>query len=593
MTRRFRAFAALAAPAALTACATLVPRANPPAPVEVGAVEVGIVAINDFHGALEPPRQSVQTPDGAGGTAFVPAGGAAWLASAIDSIRGKYANHVTVSAGDLISGSQFASSLYLDEPAVGVMNRIGLEFNAVGNHEFDRGRTELLRIQNGGCAKNGLGQPCALEAYAGARFPFLAANVVTESGATLFPATGTKSFGEGARAVTVGFVGLTLKGTPTLVVPSSVAGLSFGDEAEAINTATARLKAAGADAVVVLIHQGGRTTGTPDPQGCEGLNGEILPILDRLSPAVDVVVSGHTHWAYICERALPGRPSPLLLTSAGVFGELVTDIRLAIDPVRHAVVARAARNVIVQSTPYEGSRGPLTLVESYPQFAPRPDIAAYVAKYVDASKEYSSRVVGHLAGIASRPGGDAARTGGPLGNLIADAQLAATRDAGAQIAFMNPFGIRAPGTLIPGEGGALTFGQLYQVQPFGNTLVTQSFTGAELKAVLEQGFDGDGPVQVLTPSRGFAYRYDLSRPVGQRIVAMTLGGKPIDPRATYRVATSNFLAQGGDSFTLFAKGREVVQGVGTDLAALEAWLQPSPPRPIPSEERTTEVTAKP
>ena len=566
----------------LSACATIVPASRAP-------VEVGIVAINDFHGAIEPPRQAVQAPDGADGTAFVPAGGAAWLASAIDNVRGKYPNHVTVSAGDLIGGSQFASSLYLDEPAIGVMNRIGLDFNAVGNHEFDRGRAELLRIQTGGCAKNTRGTPCAVEPYAGAAFPFLAANVVTETGATLFPATGTKSFGSGKRKVTVGFVGLTLKGTPGLVLPATVAGLTFGDEAEAINAATARLKANGADAVVVLIHQGGRTTGTPDPQGCEGLNGDILPILDRLSPAVDVVVSGHTHWAYICERALPGRPRPLLLTSAGVYGELVTDIRLAIDPARHAVVAREARNVIVQSPPYEGSRGPLSVVDRYPRFAPRADIAAYVARYVDASKAFSSRVVGHLVGVATRPGGDASNTGGPLGNLIADAQLAATRGAGAQIALMNPFGIRAPATLVPGADGALTFGQLYQVQPFNNLLVTQSFTGAELKAILEQGFDADGPIQVLSPSRGFAFRYDRSRSVGDRVVAITLDGKPIDPAASYRVTTNNFLAQGGDSFTLFAKGRDAVQG-GSDLDALEAWLAADPPRPVPMESRTTDLT---
>jgi 5'-nucleotidase len=551
-------------------------------------VTVGIVAINDFHGALEPPRQSVFLPDGAGGTLGVPAGGAAWLASAIDSVRANYVNHLTVSAGDLISGSQFASSLFLDEPAVGVMNRIGLDFNAVGNHEFDRGRAELLRIQNGGCAKHTRAEPCAVEPYAGAKFAFLAANVTTESGATLFPATGKREFGNGAGKVTVGFVGLMLKDTPSLVVPSAVAGLTFGDEAEAINASAAKLKAEGTDAVVVLIHQGGRTTGTPDPQGCEGLTGEILPILDRLSPAVDVVVSGHTHWAYVCERALPGRAAPLLLTSAGVYGELVTDIRLTIDPVRNAVVAKQARNVIVQSEPYTASRGPVAVTDRFPSFAPRPDIAAYVGKYVDASKQYSSRVIGRLDGVAAKPAGEMANTGGSIGNLIADAQLEATRGASAQIALMNPFGIRAPATFVPGRDGGLTFGQLYQVQPFGNVLVTQTFTGAELKAILEQGLDAQGPVQLLAPSRGFVYRYDPTGPVGDRVVAITLDGKPLDPAASYRVTTNNFLAQGGDSFTIFAQGRDAMIG-GTDLEALEAYLAATPPRPVPTEERVIEV----
>ena len=577
MPSLLRRLAAAAVLPALAACATIVPPSRAP-------VEVGIVAINDFHGALEPPRQSVAVSDGAGGTLGVPAGGAAWLASAVDSIGAKYPNRVTVAAGDLISGSQFASSLYLDEPAVGVMNRIGLDFNAVGNHEFDRGRAELLRIQNGGCAKHTRAKPCALEPFPGAKYALLAANVVTESGATLFPATGSRTFGSGAGAVTVGFVGLTLKATPSLVVPSAVAGLTFGDEAEAINRATAQLKAGGADAVVVLIHQGGKTGGTPDAQGCEALSGEILPILDALSPAVDVVVSGHTHWAYVCERMLPGRASPLLLTSAGVYGELVTDIRLAIDPVSNAVVAKSARNVIVQSEAYTAARGPVAVTDRFERFAPRPDIAAYVAKYVDAAKVFSNRVIGRLGGTVSRPTGEAANTGGTIGNLIADAQLAATQGAGAQIALMNPFGIRAPATFIPGPDGALTFGQLYQVQPFGNTLVTQSFTGAELKAILEQGLDDNGPVQFLAPSRGFAYRYDRARPIGQRIVAMTLDGKPVDPAATYRVTSSNFLAQGGDSYTAFTAGRDAVLG-GTDLEALEDYLSARPARPVPGEER--------
>lgn len=579
-----RSFLALPLALGLAACATVSapPRASAP-------VEVGIVAINDFHGALEPPKQSVFMPDGKGGQLGVPAGGAAWLASAIDSIRARHPHHVTVSAGDLTSASQFASSLYLDEPAVGAMNRIGLDFNAVGNHEFDRGRAELLRLQNGGCQKNGRGEPCAIEPFTGAKFAYLAANVTTEGGDTLFPATGRKSFGTGANRVTVGFVGLTLKGTDGLVLPAAVAGLTFGDEAGAINRAATDLRARGADAVVVLLHQGGRTTGEPDPQGCAGLSGEILPILDRLSPQVDVVVSGHTHQAYICQRELPGRMRPLLLTSAGVYGELVTDITLSIDPAARRVVGASARNVIVQSEPYTASRGAVVNTEAVPRFAPRADVQQYVARYVDASKAFSGRKVGYLAGPVSRPAEGGGNVGGTIGNLIADAQLAATRQAGAQIAFMNPFGIRAPASIAPAADGSVTFGELYQIQPFNNELVTFSLTGAELKAVLEQGFDDTAPVQELSPSAGFAYSYDLSRPVGARVVTMTLDGKPIAPEATYRVTVSNFLAQGGDSFTLFAKGRDAARG-GVDIDALQAWLAPTPPRAVPGEVRARNVT---
>lgn len=559
----------------LAACAG---QAAPRSPAPLAPVTVGIVAINDFHGALEPPRQAVSAPDGKGGTVQVPAGGAAWLASAVDTVKARHPNHLVVSAGDLISASQLSSSLYLDEPAIGVANRIGLDFNAVGNHEFDRGRTELLRMQNGGCQQNTPRQPCAVEQFGGAKFAFLSASTRTESGKTLFPASAIRTFGKGRARVKVGIIGLTLKGTPELVAPGGIKGLTFGDEADAINALVPRLKAKGADAVVVLIHQGGSQASGGNPGGCDGLTGEIRPILDRLDPRVDLVVSGHTHKAYVCDYAVLNPAHPLLLTSAGVYGELVTDIELEIDPGANRVVARRASNVIVQSQGYTGSRGAVEPSALYPQFAPRSDVAAYVGTYVEAASTYARRPVGALAGPAS---------GRVLGNLIADAQLAATRSAGAQIALMNPFGIRA--ALVPAADGAVTFGDIYAVQPFNNVLVTQSLTGAQLKAVLEQGFDAQGPEQVLAVSAGFSFRYDRSRPVGERIVAMTLDGQPIDPAATYRVTSNNFLAQGGDSFTALAAQREATIGM-SDLDALEAWLKVSPARAVTDEQRAVEVS---
>lgn len=554
------------------------PAASPPA-----TVTVGIVAINDFHGALEPPNQSVAVDDGKGGVTLVPAGGAAWLASAVDSIRAKYPNSATVSAGDLISASQLASSLFLDEPAIGVMNRLGLDFNAVGNHEFDSGEQELLRKQTGGCAKYTSREPCQVEQFQGATFRFLSASTFTKDGATLFPATGIKSFGSGKAKVSVGFIGLTLKDTPNLVSPDGVAGLTFVDEAHAINTAIPKLKAEGADAIVVLIHQGGRTNGKPDPNGCEALSGEILPILTRLDPRVDVVVSGHTHWSYVCDYGTVDPARPFLLTSAGVFGELVTDITLEIDPVADRVVTKRARNVIVQSRPYVSPRGEMPNSPLFEQFQPRPDIASYVKLYTDRAAEYALRPVGAIAGPAIKGNG---ADGGTAANLIADAQLAATSKAGAQIAFMNPFGVRA--TLNPGPGGALTFGDLYKTQPFANTLVTQTMTGAEIKAVLELGFDDNAPEQHLAPSAGFTYWYDKSRPIGERIVRMELGGQPLDMGASYRVTTNSFLAGGGDSFTLLAAQREATVGM-SDIDALEIWVKGEKPREVPQEQREVDV----
>lgn len=566
----------------LAACATA---GAPPAPVTVG-----IVAINDFHGNLEPPRQTAVVPDGQGGTVALPAGGAAWLASAIDSVRAKYANHLTVAAGDLIGASPITSSIFLDEPAIGVMNRIGLDFNAVGNHEFDSGVPELLRKQQGGCARHTPRQPCQVEQFDGARFAFLAANVLRKDGSTLFPATALRSFGTGRNRVTVGLIGMTLKETGGLVTPTVSQEVRFADEADTANALVDSLKRRGADAVVVLVHQGGRTTGQPDPNGCEGLNADIRPILDRLDPRVDLVVSGHTHWAYVCDYARYNPDKPFLLTSGGVWGSFVTDITLDIDPRAGRVVAKRARNIAVQSAPFTGARGTVANDARFPVFAPRADIASYVAGYVAAASEFAQRKVGWLAGPLERSSGESQNTGGPLGALIADAQLAATREAGAQIAFMNPFGVRR--SIAPAADGRVTFADIYAVQPFNNDLLTLTYTGAELKEILEQGLDAAGPEQILTPSAGFAYDYDRSRPAGDRVVAMTFEGVPVDPARSYRVTVSNFLAGGGDTFAAFTKGRERTVGM-TDIMALELWLKATPPRAAPVGVRHRDVVPQP
>ncbi len=576
----------LAAILLLSGCA--VPMASRTAPPRQAAapVTVGVVAINDFHGALEPPKQAVFLPDGKGGLARLPSGGAAWLASAIDSVRGKYANHLTVSAGDLVGGSPLTSSLFLDEPAIEVMNRIGLDFNAVGNHEFDEGIDELRRKQAGGCARHTARKPCQIEPFRGARFPFLAANSVLKEGGTLFPATAIRHFGKGRGRVSVGLIGLTLKGTGGLSPPEVSKAITFADEADTANALVGDLKRQGADAVIVLIHQGGRTSGEPNPNGCEGLYADIRPILDRLDSRVDLVISGHTHWAYVCDYGAYNPQKPFLLTSAGLWGEMVTDITLEIDPVANRVIARRAHNIAVQSQPYRGGLGEYTVSPDYPAFEPRADIAAYVARYVAAASEFALRKAGTLAAPAEKTDGKLRNTGGALGALVADSQLAATAGAGAQVAFINPFGLRR--SLIPASDGTVTFGDLYAVLPFNNELVTVTLTGAGIRAALEQGLDADGPEQLLTPSAGFTYSYDRSRPIGDRIVAMALNGVPIDPAQSYRVGLATFLADGGDTFTAFAAGRDRVRGV-IDVAALEAWLKAVPPRVPPPETRATDL----
>ncbi len=565
--------------ALLSACAT-------PQGMASGPVTVGIAAFNDFHGALEPPKQAVPSPDGKGGIVVVPAGGVAWLASVIDSVRAKYPNHLTVSAGDLIGGSSVTSSLFLDEPTITAMNMIGLDFNAVGNHEFDSGIEELLRKQTGGCAQHTSRKPCQVEPFKGARFGFLAGNTLRPDGSTLFPATAMRSFGSGRARVKVGLIGLTLKATDGLIPTDVAAQVRFLDEAATANAAAARLRAEGAGAVVLLLHQGGYTGGEPDSNACEGLRNNIPQILDRLDTSIDVVVSGHTHWAYVCDYAKYNPAKPFLLTSTGLWGKLVTDITLQIDPATRRVVSKQAHNIIVQSPGYRASTSQIEPTDIYPKFDPRADVAAYVARYSAAAAAYAQRKVGTLAGPLERLEGPMSNTGGPLGNLIADAQLAATTGAGAQIAFMNPFGIRR--SLNPAPDGSVTFGDIYQVQPFNNELVTLTLNGAQIKAVLEQGFDTDGPEQVLTPSSGFTFNYDRSRPIGSRISGMALNGTPIDPARDYRVTVSMFLANGGDSFDGFEAGRNRTIGK-LDIMALEAWLQAVPPRAAPPEPRHTDM----
>jgi 5'-nucleotidase len=570
----------------LAACAAT-PSPRSAAPAALAPVTVGIAAINDFHGNLEAPKQSALLPDGKGGTAQVPAGGAAWLAAVIEQVRGQYPNHLTVSAGDLIGSSPVVSAIYLDEPAIEVMNRIGLDFNAVGNHELDAGVAELRRKQSGGCAQFTERKPCQIEPFRGAQFGFLAANsVLNANGTTLFPPTALRSFGSGARKVSVGLIGLTLKGTGPLVPPAVASAVTFTDEADTANALAAQLRQQGADAVVVVIHQGGRTTGPPDPNGCEGLNSDIRPILDRLDSAIDLVISGHTHAAYVCDYARYNPAKPFLLTSAGLWGEYVTDITLEIDPTAHKVIAKRARNLVVASAAYTGGRGEVALNPAFPPSTPRGDIAAYVARYVDAAKDYATRKVGFLGAPAEKTEGAAGATGGPLGNLIADAQLAATAGAGAQVACTNPFGIRR--SLLPQSDGSVTFGDLYAVQPFNTVLVTVTMNGAGFKQALEEGLDANGPEQLLACSVGLKLSYDRTRVAGDRIVALTLAGVPIDPAKDYRITVNAFLAGGGDTFASFASGRNLTVGM-TDIDALQAWLKALPARVPPAEQRAIDL----
>ncbi|WP_128891220.1 bifunctional UDP-sugar hydrolase/5'-nucleotidase [Erythrobacter sp. HKB08] len=565
---------------ALSACAAS-PSVNSASEAAPGPVPVRIVGLNDFHGNLEPIRRPLRFTETDGSEAELHVAGAAYLASAVAETRAKNEHSLVIAAGDLIGGSPLISSIFLDEPAIGAMNRLGLDFNAVGNHEFDRGWQELKRIQDGGCEIYTMRTPCAVEQYEGANFAFLAANVIQPDGETLFPAYGLRTFGEGAGEVSVGVIGLTLKETPTLVTPSGVAGLTFADEAASINRAVEQLAGEGADAIIVSIHQGLYTEVGYNDKSCGGVAGPLIDILKQVDPRVDLVISGHTHRAYVCDFTDIDAERRFWVTSAGYGGSLLTDILLEVDPVAGDARVVEANNIVVQSV---GPDGEAQADTGYRQWAADPEIASYVARYADASRAASERAVGRISGPAPDPGPSTEET--QLGNLIADAQLFATRDAGAQIAFMNNSGIRT--ALTPAADGTVSYGAIYAVQPFGNTLVTKTFTGAQLIALLEQQFDDEGFVQTFSASEGFAMTYDLSRPVGSRLVSATLDGAPIDRAASYRVTMNSFLAAGGDSFTVFEEGTEVTVGA-VDLDAMEAYLRAVDIRELPSLGRVTRV----
>lgn len=579
--------------AALAACST--PPGDEgaaPGAAARSSLTLKLIAFNDLHGNLEPPGLAIAAPSSTGGTVAVPAGGAAYMATAIAALKAKNPNHAVVSAGDMIGASPLVSALFLDESTIEAVNAMGIDFNAVGNHEFDKGQAELLRMQHGGCAKYTALAPCRVNAaFPGANFGFLAANTVKGDGRTLFPATGLKTFRQGDAQVTVGFIGLTLKATPTAVTPAGVAGLTFQDEADTANALIPGLRAQGADVIVVVMHEGGTTTVGYNDKSCAGLSGNVRPILDRLDPRVDVVISGHTHSAYVCDYGKINPARPFLLTSAGQYGTLLTDIDLVVDTATRKVTARSANNLIVQGEAFTRGASTVALSDPYPRFQKNAEIDALIARYRAVAAPLVQRVVGRLTAPASRaltPSRESV-----LGNLIADSQLAATAPAakgGAQIAFMNPGGVRAD--LVPGASGELRYGQLFSVQPFGNSLVVKTMTGAQIRALLEQQFasgtNTPATPRVLLPSRGFRYRYDLSRPAGARIEAMTLDGLPLADGSAYRVTMNSFLASGGDNFTLFNQGTEVLGG-DLDIDAFEAYLQAHPALVPPAADRITVI----
>lgn len=559
------------------------------------SVSVRLIAFNDFHGNIDPTGTvSVPDPSTPGATIREPVGGAAYFATAVQQLKQDSEYNIVVGAGDMVGASPLDSALFHDEPTIEALNRIGLDFSSVGNHEFDKGSAELKRLQYGGCYPGGVvGQDtCLLKGrFPGARFNYLAANVINDStGRPLFPGYGIKTFHVGhGKTVRVGFIGLVLKETPTIVTPAGVEGLSFEDEATTANNIASKLKRQGVNAIVVLIHQGIFTSVPFDDKSCAGANGDLLPILDKLDPSIKLVVSGHTHVSYICQGQGTTNTN-VFYTSAGSYGRYVSAIDMNIDVDSDTITSISADNKLVVN---DTQTNPAPT--AYPTLTANSNVAQLVAQYDTAAAPLTNQIVGSITADITRTA--AASGESNLGDIIADAQLDATQADNQQavIAFMNPGGIRADlqySQISGGEQpGQVTYGEAFNVQPFGNSLVTLTLTGAQIYTLLGQQWVGQTSPRFLQVSRGFSFAWDNSLPDGtSKIIdgSVTLNGQPIDKAASYRVTVNSFLASGGDNFKVLTSGTNNVGGA-QDIDAFRNYLTAHSPLSPSTSARYTRV----
>ena len=553
-------------------------------------VALRLIDINDFHGNLEPANLSLILADPqalSGKPLRVPAGGAAAVAGLVHTLRAGAPHSLFLSAGDLIGAAPLVSTLFRHESTIAVMNAIGLDVGAVGNHEFDAGIAELQRVVRGGCAPtlpDDAVASCGLDRYTGAKFPMLAANVLDTQGKPVLAPYVVRRYA----GIRVGIIGAVTKTTPGIVVPSGVAGLRFVDEADAVNRAARQLKAQGVKAIIAVFHEGGEL-GTPQKRGdwndtsCPERSGPIFDIARRLVPEISVIFTAHTHQGYRC--LIDGRT----IIQGTSYGRGVSVVDIELDPTTRRILPAQTRSInlpVLNDSTDAATRErlaaalPAPYAELLRTTRPDPAIAAQVARYAAVVAPKAERTVGTIGGRFGRGGqGDSA-----AGRLIADAQLAATREpaqGGAQIAFMNPGGIRSDLECKGTPPCTVTFGQVFTMQPFGNSLVVMTLTGAQLKTLLESQ-QKPNDMTVLQPSEGFAYTWQSDAPAGDRVRAMTLGGETIVPERPYRVTVNSFMAEGGDGFVTLTQGTARTGG-GQDLDALLAYLKaPTERSPVPA-----------
>lgn len=528
-------------------------------PMAILRHEVDLLVINDFHGRIDAGLKVE-------GGVITSEGAAVHLAAAIEETKAANPATYFVGAGDLYSASTFTSMAADDIPTIEVLNELGLETSAVGNHEFDQGFGVLKERQT------------ATGKYLGEKpigWPYLGANVYDKTSAD--PAmdefhivnTGT---------VSIAFIGVVTEETPSLVTPTGVADLSFGGLTQAVNRVADYPAVKAADAIVLLVHDGGATTGAvTDPS--TNFGAFVKAMADRGDIAA--IFSGHTHQLY--NLAIPITADSATITEmpviqTGSFGENIGKITLAFDIKDDTAVLAEATAEIKKLREYA--------IPTDSDFVD--EVRTLVMEAVSAADEIGSKVIGEAGADLKRArhydpkdGSISENRGGEstISNLIADAQLWAASKRAAEVApddvpvlaFMNPGGVRANI-----DAGNVTYKQVAGVQPFANTLETFDLTGAQIKDVLEEQWQPDGvsrPFLKLGLSKGFEYTYDPDKARGERIQGMWLDGAPIDPEATYRVVANNFLAAGGDNFFTLAKGKNYADTGLVDLAAFVDYFE--------------------
>ncbi|GAA3372828.1 bifunctional metallophosphatase/5'-nucleotidase [Streptomyces sannanensis] len=598
-TRRMLTGAAgLAAAGALVAAAMPAAAAQEDAPGRDRSsrtVDVQLLSFNDLHGNLEPvPGKSGQVtqklPDG--GIETIQAGGVANLLEDLREARQGNEYSITAAAGDMIGASPLVSGLFHDEPTIEAMNGLGLDVAGVGNHEFDEGRDELLRMQNGGChPKDGCfdGGYEEGKSFHGADFPYLAANVTDEKNGKPILAPYWVYQHKGVK---IGFIGVTLEGTPDVVSAEGVKGLKFGDEVETINKYAQELDRQGVKAVVALVHEGGFPASGDFNYDCDspgpgaGISGPIAEIAKNTTAKVDAFVTGHTHQAYVCNIPDPSG-KPRLVTSAASFGRLYTDTTLTYD--------RGTRDIV--RTGVESANHPVRIRQFQPGY--KNVMHELIDRWNGLAAEVANRPVGYISADIDGRGAPTSQYEKPLGDVIADAQLEALAPAdkgGAQLALMNPGGIRGDLKYTAESKGVVTYGDAFAVQPFTNMMNVVDLTGAQLITALQQQVSGanQASIKILQVSKGFTYTLDMTKTGADRIVvgSVKLNGEPIDPAKTYRVAMNEFLSGGGDGFTVLKEHKNKLVGP-SDLDAFTAYLtahsSPSAPLAPPVTDRITVV----